>query len=167
MTSPMRARRLAACGAPRILKARPAALALAGLVAALAGCQSANLDGGMQGFGKGDRCINDSKQCLGERSSALNELMLDKKNTWIHQKPSAESYAAGVRLFAYKTKKRQLTCAELAAGVREADAAPNMLRGGAGSHLPPGHVSRGLILASEVSRELKRESQRRCGRSGA
>lgn len=167
MTSRNRVRGLTACGTPRILRARPAALSLVALLVALAGCQSGNLDGAMQGFGKGDRCINDSKQCLGERSSALNDLMLDKKNSWIHQQPSAESYASGVRLFAYKTKKRQLTCAELAAGVREADGAPNMLRGGAGSHLPPAHVSRGLILASEVSRELQRERQRRCGRSGA
>jgi hypothetical protein len=75
----------------------------------------------------------------------------------------AAAYASGVRLFAFKSKKKELSCAELQAGKREADAGPAILRA-PGNGLSHSQVSRGVILAHEVSRELGREIERRCGK---
>jgi len=67
-----------------------------------------------------------------------------------------------VRLFALKNKKKDLTCDELARGRDEADRAPGVLRGPEGTNLTPAQKSRGIMLASEVSRELGAEIKRRC-----
>lgn len=75
---------------------------------------------------------------------------------------SAASYASGVRLFAYKTKKKELSCDELSMGRREADSAPGVLRGPQAAKLTPAQASRGIMLAGEVSRELGNEFTRRC-----
>ncbi|MFM1814886.1 MAG: hypothetical protein RLZ98_1581 [Pseudomonadota bacterium] len=132
------------------------------LIFALAGsgCQSANTPQ-IQGIGKGEACVNDSQQCISERSSALNALLLDKNNRWLDRSPSVDSYASGVRLFALKSRKRSLSCNDLTRGVREADAAPAVLRGPGAGRLTPAQVSRGLMFATEVSRELKREARRK------
>jgi hypothetical protein len=66
-----------------------------------------------------------------------------------------------VRLFALKTKKKELSCDELAHGKREADAARASLAN-AGSKLTHAQVTRGNMLATEVSRELGREMKARC-----
>lgn len=128
----------------------------------LAGCETSG-SANIQGIGKGEACINDSKDCIAQRSAALNALLVDKKNHWISQPPSSHSYASGVRLFAYKSRKKSLSCNELAKGSKEADAAPSVLRGPGGKSFTPAQVSRGLMFATEVSRELKRESRQRCG----
>jgi hypothetical protein len=88
-------------------------------------------------------------------------LVADRNRTWVRQPATAHSYAAGVRLFAFKTRKRELTCDELVIGVREADAGPRVLRGPDARGLSPAQVSRGTMLAGEVARELRREMQRR------
>jgi hypothetical protein len=67
-----------------------------------------------------------------------------------------------VRLFALKNKKKEFTCDELARGRDEADRAPGVLRGPEASNLTPAQKSRGILLASEVSRELGAEIKRRC-----
>ena len=64
----------------------------------------------------------------------------------------------------YKSKKKDLSCAELQAGKREADAGPAVLRT-PGNGLSHSQVSRGVILAHEVSRELSRELSRRCSKT--
>lgn len=79
------------------------------------------------------------------------------------EQPSPEAYASGVRLFAMKTKKKELSCDELARGRQEADGAPSSLR--STSKLTPAQVSRGVMFASEVSRELTNEMGRRCKRA--
>ena len=68
-----------------------------------------------------------------------------------------------MRLFAFKAKKRELTCEELAHGRREDGAAGALKVAGAG--LTPAQVSRGTMLAAEVSRELRNELGRRCRKS--
>ncbi len=131
------------------------------LAALTTGCTLPN-KAKLQGFGKGDACVNDTQPCISERGKALKALMADKTNAWIGTKPTPESYASGVRLFAFSKKKRTLNCAQLGVGTREAEAAPTILRGPKGKQLTPAQVSRGLILATEVARELKRESRQRC-----
>jgi hypothetical protein len=88
--------------------------------------------------------------------------MADRERKWVKEPAPLEAYASGVRLFAFKERKKDLTCEELAIGRREAEAAPVALRGRAGARLTPAQVSRGVMLGSEVSRELTAELKRRC-----
>jgi hypothetical protein len=110
----------------------------------------------------GMECVDDSPLCISQRQGALRQLMADKNRSWVRQPPSTGAYASGVRLFALKSKKKELSCDELSHGRREADAAPNVLRGPSGKHLTPAQISRGVMLAHEVSRELGNEFKRRC-----
>lgn len=107
-------------------------------------------------------CVDDSPRCVSERGGALKALLADKKRDWVRERPTAAAYATGVRLFAFKTLRRELTCEQLAVGRGEAEAGPAVLRGSGGHGLTPAQISRGVMLAGEVSRELGRERSRRC-----
>lgn len=109
-------------------------------------------------------CIDDSPACVARRQEALRAMVADKSRSWVKRPADASAHASGVRLFALKTKKRDLTCDELAYGKAEADTAPKVLRANTGT-LTHAQISRGVILASEVSRELAREQARRCAKS--
>ena len=133
-------------------------LVLALLVGACASNAKVELKSG------GMTCVDDSQSCIKARSGALKALLADTERAWIRRPPPPKAYASGVRLFAFKRSKRQLNCAELASGIREAKAGPETLRSGAAGKLTPGQISRGVILSMEVERELKRERRRRCGK---
>lgn len=107
-------------------------------------------------------CVDDSQECIDKRGAALRTMMADKQRRWVKEPATATSYASGVRLFAYKSRRRDLTCDELAHGKREADAAPSALRGPSAAGLSPAQISRGTLLATEVSKELAAEMKRRC-----
>ena len=62
----------------------------------------------------------------------------------------------------FKKKRKELTCTELKMGRTEADAARKVLRSSSAGSLSPAQVSRGTLLAAEVSRDLRREMKRRC-----
>lgn len=126
----------------------------------LAAC--AQSDDGLDSPRAGLSCVDDSAHCIGQRQSALKQLVAQQDRSWVKQPANAEAYASGVRLFAFRTKKRDLTCDELAHARREADAGPGVLRGPQGTKLSPAQVSRGAILASEVARELGAEFNKRC-----
>lgn len=134
-------------------------LAMGALATVLTAC------GGGDGFESEVRphhsCVDDSVGCIAKRQADLRVILADRKNQWVHHPANADSYAAGVRLFAFKARKRELTCAELSIGKREADAGPGTLRGTAGRHLTPAQVARGVILSAEISRELTGEMRRR------
>lgn len=114
------------------------------------------------GAGAGLACVDDSPRCVGERQSVLGRLVADKERAWIKERPTREAYASGVRLFAFKAKKRELSCEELAHGRREAEGATSALRGTSTTTLTPAQVSRGAMFASEVGRELASEHAKRC-----
>ncbi len=114
--------------------------------------------------GAGLKCVDDSPNCIAERQATMKAMLNDQSRGWVAQRPDAAAYASGVRLFAFKSKKKELSCAELQAGKREADSGPAVLRA-PGNGLTHSQVSRGVILAHEVSRELSRELSRRCGQS--
>lgn len=114
------------------------------------------------GDGAGLACVDDSKHCIDERSAALKSIMADRERKWVKEPATPDAYASGVRLFAFKERKKELTCEELAIGRREAEAAPGALRGPARVRLTPAQVSRGVMLGTEVSRELTIELKRRC-----
>ena len=134
--------------------------AIASVAIALAGCGGSVVDGTPQGANHG--CIDDSKLCIEQRQASLKALQADKTRGWIKQPASVNSYVTGVRLFAFKTEKARLNCDELGAGRREADGAPSVLRSPQAAGINPATVSRGLMFAAEVGKELDREQQRRC-----
>ena len=133
---------------------------IAALASGLASCASFELETASSGPPRAD-CVDDSPACVERRSAALKEMMADKKHSWVREPASAHSYAAGVRLFAFKSRKRDLSCDELAHGKREADAAPAALSGPESGGLSPAQKSRGTLLAVEVSKELAAEMRRR------
>ncbi len=125
---------------------------------ALPACGGPDADGPSSGL----TCVDDSPDCVDRRQKTLRYLVDDKDRAWIAAHPPPEAYASGVRLFALKNKKKDLTCDELARGRDEADRAPGVLRGPEGVNLTSAQKSRGIMLASEVSRELGAEIKRRC-----
>lgn len=138
--------------------ARAGALTGALLVSA---CATSTLDTQSENRG-GLTCVDDSKHCVDQRMATLRTMMSDKDRRWIREPATPEAYASGVRLFAFKGRKKDLTCEELAIGKREADTGPGVLRGPAAAGLSPAQVSRGTMLAGEVSKELSVEMRRRC-----
>ncbi len=141
----------------RAVAAAAATLGLVGL-GACSGAQQEQLPEQRAGLG----CVDDSKQCIDQRQSTLKSMMSDRDRKWVREAPTPQAYASGVRLFAFKSRKKDLTCDELAVGKREADAGPGALRGPGGTGLSPAQVSRGVMLAGEVGKELSVELQRRC-----
>lgn len=135
-------------------------LLLAGFaLMAMAGC--AGQGPGVSSPTAGLSCVDDSPDCVAKRQATLEHFKRDDQRAWIGQSATPEAYASGVRLFAYSQKKKQLSCDELKRGKIEADAAPRILQG-ASDKLSLNQISRGKMLAHEVSRELGREIKRRC-----
>lgn len=106
-------------------------------------------------------CVDDSPACVSHRQSALKALVGDPSRSWLKERPTPQAYASGVRLFALKSKKKELSCDELTHGRREAEGAAASLRGTA-TGLTPAQISRSIMLAGEVGRELGNEYNRRC-----
>lgn len=106
-------------------------------------------------------CVDDSAECVRRRQATLRNMVDDKSRSWINESPTPEAYASGVRLFAYKSKKKELSCDELKRGKLEADTARTSLQS-VGTRLTPAQVSRSVMLAGEVGRELQNEINRRC-----
>lgn len=140
----------------------PAALALVSAVPLLAACatSSAPVELSKGGYS----CVDDSVECISRRQSLLRQLTADNSRSWMRDHPSPEAYASGVRLFAMKTKKREMNCDELDRGRREAEGAQTSLRSAA-NRLTPAQISRGAMFATEVSRELTNEMGKRCKRA--
>jgi len=129
------------------------ALAICGL--SLAACSGPNLEDSRAGLS----CVDDSPQCIERRQTTLKSMLSDKERRWVREAPTAQAHASGVRLFAFRSAKAQLTCDELVHGRREAESAPRALKGQHG--LSPAQVSRAALFAGEVARELSTEIKRR------
>lgn len=135
--------------------------ASAGLAALLAACASS--PSGIEITRSGLTCLDDSQECIGRRQAALSQLQSDPHRAWMKESPTPEAYASGVRLFAMKTHKHELSCEELVRGKTEADQAPGAIRA-LGSRITGAQASRSMMLAGEVGRELTAEFGRRCRR---
>jgi hypothetical protein len=108
-------------------------------------------------------CIDDSRECVDQRQATLKSFLADKDRSWVKEHATPQAHASGVRMFAFRSKKKELSCDELASGRREADAASKALRGPDGKGLTPAQVSRASLFAAEVSKELTAEMRaRRC-----
>ena len=88
-------------------------------------------------------------------------MLADKDRNWVREAPTPRAHATGVRLFAFRSKKGELSCDELAPGRKEAEDAPKALKGQQG--LSPAQISRASLFAAEVGKELAAEiRKRRC-----
>ena len=133
------------------------------LILALAGCGGITAGAPEEGAKAGLGCVYDSRHCSDQRAAALKALVSDPSRKWVREPAGPEAYASGVRLYAFKQKKKDLTCDELAIGRREAEAAPSVLRGPVATQsLTPAQISRGVMFSADVARELGTEHKRRC-----
>jgi hypothetical protein len=108
-------------------------------------------------------CLDDSPDCVDQRQVTLKSMVADENHGWVREPANPQAHASGVRLFAFRSQKKELTCEELAIGRREADSVPKALKGPEGKSMSPAQVSRTNLLAAEVSRELAAEMRaRRC-----
>ncbi len=131
-----------------------AALGGAGLI--LSACSGG---GGDLDDRAGLSCVDDSPGCVARRQATLKSMLADSSRKWVRETPTPKAHASAVRLFAFRTKKAELTCEELAHGRREAEAAPKTLRGQQG--LSPAQIPRASLFAAEVGKELGAELRRR------
>jgi hypothetical protein len=108
-------------------------------------------------------CIDDSPECVGQRQATLKAMLDDPDKKWVKESSTPAAHASGVRLFAFRSRKKELSCEELAIGRREADSVPRTLRGPEGKAMSPAQVSRANMFAAEVAKELAAEMRaRRC-----
>ena len=138
------------------------AAALGPAVLAAAGC--ATNDPPLPKVAGHIECLDDSQECITRRQGLVRQLTSDGTRAWMKESPTPEAYASGVRLYAIKNKKKELSCDELQRGKLEADGAPSSLRA-ATAKLSPAQISRGIMFAGEVGRELTNEMGRRCKRA--
>lgn len=142
--------------------ASAANLALVAGLLGLSGCLGACAIGPPEiGTRAGLGCVDDSPECITRRQATLRHMVDDKSRSWVNETPTPEAYASGVRLFAFKTKKKELSCDELKRGKLEADTAKTSVAS-IGARLTPAQASRSVMLAGEVGRELQNEINRRC-----
>lgn len=115
------------------------------------------------GVGLDDRaglsCIDDSPRCVASREATLKSMLADKSRKWVRETPTPQAHASGVRLFAFRSKKTDLSCEELGHGRKEAEVAPKALKGQQG--LSPAQISRASLFAAEVQKELAAEMRKR------
>jgi hypothetical protein len=133
---------------------RGTTVALGALSLWLSACSGVSLDDRA-----GLSCVDDSPECVASREATLKSMLADKNRSWVREVPTPRAHATGVRLFAFRSKKAELSCEELGQGRREAETAPKALRGQQG--LSPAQISRASLFAAEVQRELAAEMKRR------
>ena len=147
--------RASRCRVPK----RAVAAALSGLCLAASACSSFGPDDPRAGLS----CVDDSKECVDQRQATLKAMLADQDRKWVKETANPQAHASGVRLFAFRSRKKELTCEELALGRREAESVPKALRGPEGKSLSPAQVSRASMFAAEVGKELAAEMRsRRC-----
>jgi hypothetical protein len=143
----------------RRMPKRAAAAAWSGLCLLASACSGFGTDDPRAGLS----CVDDSQQCVDQRQATLKSMLADQDRKWVKEQANPQAHASGVRLFAFRSRKKELTCEELSLGRREADSVPKALRGPEGKSLSPAQISRAAMFAAEVSKELAAEMRsRRC-----
>jgi hypothetical protein len=140
-------------------RGRAVAFAATGLCLIAAACSGWGVEDPRAGLS----CVDDSPQCVDQRQATLKSMLADQDRKWVKEPTSPTAHASGVRLFAFRSRKKELSCEELAVGRREADSVPKSLRAAEGKDLSPAQVARAKMFAAEVSKELAAEMRsRRC-----
>ena len=141
----------------RWMAKRTAAAAWSSLCVFLSACSGFGVDDPRAGL----TCIDDSKECVDRRQATLKSMLDDQDRKWVKEPSNAQAHASGVRLFAFRSRKKELSCEELAVGRREADSVPKALKGA--KDMSAGQIARANLFAAEVSKELAAEMRaRRC-----
>ncbi|KAB2851212.1 MAG: hypothetical protein F9K44_02355 [Hyphomicrobiaceae bacterium] len=107
-------------------------------------------------------CVDDSKQCIDRRMTTLKAMVSDPKRTWVFQQESPASYATGVKLFAYRATRSQLTCTELSHGRQETAEAAHSLKSGSVPGMNDSRLAQVRDMSSQVSKELGKEFDKAC-----
>jgi hypothetical protein len=144
---------------PRRTQRRAALSAACGAALLASACSGVGVEDSRAGLS----CVDDSKECVDQRQTTLKSYLADTDRKWVREPATPHAHASGVRLFAFRSRKKELSCEELAMGRREADGAAKSLRGPDGKSLSPAQISRATMFAAEVSKELGTEMRsRRC-----
>ena len=112
---------------------------------------------GFPGLGANeDAATHEADSCPTPEKCAtqLKILVTDPVRNWVGQPQSADAYANGTRLFAYRALKKKLSCDELRRALVETETATPSLKG------PRYEGARKLM--SDVRRELGAERTKRC-----
>ena len=107
-------------------------------------------------------CVDDSKTCIEKRGAALKAMLADQKRAWVTKPETPAAYATGVKLFAYRGKKGELTCAELAHGREETRSMPQALKPGSVQGMNDSRLAQVRDLSGQVHKELAKEFDRAC-----
>jgi hypothetical protein len=135
---------------------RPAATAtLVGIGLILAGCSGGLIEDSRSGL----TCLDDSAECVEQREATLKSMLADKDRSWLKEPADAKAHASGVRLFAFRSQKGDMSCEELSYARKEAEGAPKVLKASQG--LSPAQISRASLFAVEVNRELMAEMRKK------
>jgi hypothetical protein len=107
-------------------------------------------------------CVDDSKHCIEKRQAALKSMLADPKRAWVRAPESPAGYATGVKFFAYRQVKGQLTCAELAHGREETRLVVGALKQGSVPGANDSRIAQVKDMAGQLNKELAREFDRVC-----
>ena len=140
-------------GAVRRTRILLGALGVSGFV--LSACSGLGPDEARGGL----RCLDDSSECVEQRQATLKAMLADKDRTWLKETATPQAHASGVRLFAFRSKKSEMSCEELSHARKEAESAPKALK--ASQDLSPAQISRASLFAVEVNKELAAEMRKR------
>ena len=127
-------------------------LLLAGL---LAGCASPSGFSLFGGLGT-ENAVAETDTCGAPEACAaeLKRLVSEPRRDWIGRPQSADAYADGTRLFAYRALRKKLSCGELKIALQDTTAAATLLQ--------TPRYERARTLTTAVGHELKIEQDKRC-----
>jgi hypothetical protein len=135
---------------------RPAlTAALAGIGLAVSACSGGLIDEARGGLS----CLDDSNECVEQRQAVLKSMLADKDRSWLKEPADANAHASGVRLFAFRSQKGDMSCEELTYARKEAESAPKVMKASQG--LSPAQISRASLFAVEVKKELATEMRKK------
>jgi len=63
-------------------------------------------------------CIDDTQDCVDQRQVTLKSMIGDQDRKWVRESATPQAHASGVRLFAFRSRKKEMSCEELAIGRR-------------------------------------------------
>jgi hypothetical protein len=141
----------------RVLLRVASSAALLTLSACGTGSNYSSLLAGFPGLGGNESpATHEADSCPTPEKCAteLRMLVTDPVRNWVGQPQSAEAYANGTRLFAYRALKKKLTCDELHRALAETEAAGPSLQGS--------RYEGARKLMSDVRHELGAERTKRC-----
>lgn len=110
----------------------------------------------------GEPCLDDSPACIEARTTLVSGMVGDPGRTWIGTPASARTHASGVRLFAYRSTRDKLSCAELAAALGDLAAAKASLAKGRPTGVTAERHHQVMALTDEVRADLDKTRRRKC-----